>query len=237
MKKALAFALAVISAIALFATAAPTAGALFSSSPRYELSFTNLTEGQPMTPPVFAVDDEALDLFGLYGFASPGVQQIAENGNLAPLADYLSKAGLEDSGIASGFGADGEGPVLPGETRTATFHADGLFGRQFSAVSMVVCTNDGFTGLDDIDLPVFKGQTVIVYAMAYDAGTETNTEDLGDLVPPCSGGASGTGASNPALAEGGRITPHEGITGAGDLDPEVWGFGNIVAKFELTRVS
>lgn len=238
MSKSIAFVVAAIGAVALFATSVPTAGAQFGSGPRYELTFTNLTEGQPMTPPVFAVDDEPLDLFGLQQFASPGLREIAENGNLAPLAGQLAAdRGLEDSGIASGVGADGEGPVFAGESRTASFHADGLFGREFSAVAMVVCTNDGFTAIDNIPLPILKNRPVTVYAMAYDAGTEINTEDLDDLVPPCSGGQSGTAMSNSALAENGRISVHTGITGSADLAPDVWGFEFPVAMFTLTRVS
>jgi hypothetical protein len=51
-----------------------------------------------------------------------------------------------------------------------------------------------------------------------------NTELFADLVPPCDGDLStATGESNPALAEGGTIERHAGITGVGDpTDAHAW---------------
>ncbi|MDQ4078414.1 MAG: spondin domain-containing protein [Chloroflexota bacterium] len=108
---------------------------------------------------------------------------------------------------------------------------------------MLICTNNGFTGVDTLRLPQQVGETVTVQTDAYDAGTEINTEDFADIVPPCqalvgvSSGDSGTGMSNPALAEGGVIHHHEGIEGDDDLVPAIHGWTNPVAEITITRVN
>jgi hypothetical protein len=105
---------------------------------------------------------------------------------------------------------------------------------------MLICTNDGFTGLDSLGLPRLVGDSVTVGTAGYDAGTELNTEDFADIVPPCQGligvssGEPGTGTSNPALAEGGVIHHHEGIQGGADLLPEVHGWDTNAPVAEVT---
>ncbi|MCB0997507.1 MAG: spondin domain-containing protein [Acidimicrobiales bacterium] len=209
----------------------------------YEVTVTNLTPGQILTPPVFAAHLPSTLLFHPGYPATPEVQQIAENGNLAPLATQLSThRRVAASGIASadtGAVADGSGPIFAGQSRTFQVTTTPN-GTRLSTVSMVVCTNDGFTGLESLRLPTGVGQSTTVHTYAYDAGTEVNTELLADLVPPCSGGTTGTGMSNTALAEGGVITMHPGIGGpAGPdrLDPAVWGWTGPVASFTVTRVA
>jgi hypothetical protein len=105
----------------------------------------------------------------------------------------------------------------------------------------LICTNDGFTGVDGMKLPDKVGKTTTKMTDGYDAFTEINTEDYADIVPPCQGligdtsGDPGTGVSNPALAEGGVITHHEGIQGGNDLDPEIHGWEDPVAEIEVER--
>ena len=107
---------------------------------------------------------------------------------------------------------------------------------------MLICTNDGFTGLDTVRLPRKKRT---VYSRGYDARTEMNTEFFGDMVPPCQGligvmsdpPVTGTGMSDPLLAEDGIIIPHVGIIGGVDLLPEVHGWSNPVAKIVIERLT
>ena len=82
---------------------------------------------------------------------------------------------------------------------------------------------------------------VTVETNGYDAGTEINTEDFADIVPPCqaltgvSSGEPGTGTSNPALAEGGVIRHHPGIQGIADLVPAIHGWSDPVSRVVVTR--
>ena len=111
--------------------------------------------------------------------------------------------------------------------------------RFLSFVSMLICTNDGFTGLNTVRLPSRKAT---YYAAAYETRTEQNTEDFADIVPPCQGliGESsddtGTGESNPLLAEEGVVIPHAGIVGDSDLNPRVHDWADPVAKVVIKRV-
>jgi hypothetical protein len=82
-----------------------------------------------------------------------------------------------------------------------------------------------------------KGETA-----GYDAGTELNTEDFADIVPPCqeligvSSGEPGTGTSNPALAQGGVIAHHPGIQGGSDLVPAIHGWTDPVAEIKVEAI-
>jgi hypothetical protein len=83
---------------------------------------------------------------------------------------------------------------------------------------------------------------VTTRSAGYDAGTERNTEDFADIVPPCqslvgvSSGEAGTGTSDPALAEGAVIHHHPGIAGGADLLTAVHGWTDPVAEITVERV-
>src|SRR5918994_1399254 len=74
------------------ALATPSAGAPVDLR-TYRVTVTNLTAGQPLTPVLFATHRASVDVFTVGSSASLGVKEIAENGNLAPLAESLEAAG------------------------------------------------------------------------------------------------------------------------------------------------
>lgn len=144
---------------------------------------------------------------------------------------------------------EGTAPLVPasdpgatGFDSSATYTIDASARDRFlSLAMMLICTNDGFTGLDRLRLPQKINEPVTVYTDGYDAGTEINTEEFADLVPPCQGligvtGEPGTGMSNPALSEDGRIRHHPNIQGIGDLLPAIHGWTDPVARIEIRRV-
>jgi hypothetical protein len=177
--------------------------------------------------------------------ASFGLKEIAENGNNAPM---LSRLGSDDD-VSDVVEAPG-GPLVPAGSpgdamfdQSTTFSISADRGARFlSLAAMLICTNDGFTGVNALKLPSKEGDSVTVETAGYDAGTEVNTEDFADIVPPCqdligvSSGEPGTGASNPALAEGGVIEHHAGILGVADLVPAShgWDTSAPVARITVT---
>jgi Spondin_N len=235
-------------AVAACAALALAVSAAAASAPvaTYEVTIENLTNGQPLTPPLVATHRPATGIFDVGSPASFGVKEIAENGNLEPLRDQL-EADKHVAGIAQG-GMPLVPAGLPGSSvgpPTVTLTVTGSEGaNRLSFESMLICTNDGFTGVSSLRLPVRIGDSVTVSTNAYDAGTELNTEDYADIVPPCqmlhgvTSGVPGTGMSNPALAEGGVIHHHPGIAGIADLDPDVdaHGWDDPVARVTVERI-
>jgi len=207
----------------------------------YKITITNLTAGQPLTPPILVTHTSRTEIFTVGEMASEGIRQIAENGNGEVLLQALGEdTQVHDvvAGAAPLVPANNPGNTGFGSSESFKITARGN-ARFLSYASMLICTNDGFTGLDGIALPRFKKT---VYTAAYDARTEANTEDFADIVPPCQGliGVSsddaGTGMSNPLLAEDGIIIPHPGVNGGIDLFPEVHGWTDPVTKIEIERV-
>jgi hypothetical protein len=225
-------AIAIVGAFVLFAAAigSGTLASAQATDVTYTVEIENLSSGQPFTPPLIAAHTSSTNVFTIGDAASEGVKEIAENGNLTPLSDALA---ADSEVIAS---TAGDAPVLPGETATLTIDAPS--GSYISWVSMLICTNDGFVGVDSLALQATGSQTVD--KNAYDAGTETNTEDFADIVPPCQGliGVSsdddGTGASDPALAEGGVISAHAGVLGGDDLTVADHGWTDPIARVTIT---
>jgi hypothetical protein len=224
-------ALALAALVALALVAAPAA--MGRTADTFRVKIRNLTSGQPLTPPVVATHRGKNQIFRVGTEASFGVKEIAENGNNAPLLASLNS----DPDVVEALEAPGGPLVPPGTPGSASFDDRTEFtihtgpgARRLSFAQMLICTNDGFTGANSLKLPKQVGDKVRASSFAYDAGTELNTEDFADIVPPCQGligvssGEPGTGQSNPALLEGGVISHHEGIVGGSDLLPDVHGW-------------
>lgn len=208
-------------------------------TPTYRVTITNLTEqGQPFTPPAIALHRGWLNVFNRGQAASFGVKEIAENGNLTPFVDSLNANPRVTNVVVA---AGNPPPLFPGQSISVDIEA-GRGARFLSVVAMLICTNDGFSGANSLRLPAWKYETVTHYARAYDAGTEINTEDFADIVPPCpalTGVPSsdpGSGVSNPALAENGVVRFHRNIKGIADLVPSIHGWPEPVMKIEVTRI-
>ncbi len=234
-----------VAALVMMLTAASLVPAAASApnTRTYTVTITNLTDGQPFTPPLVATHKRPADFFDVGSPASYGIKEIAENGNLAPLMDSLL-ASNKVSDVVVAVAGDPP-PLMPGAS--VTFDIDGGPGAKWlSYASMLICTNDGFTGADGLRLPKTVGETVSATSFAYDAGTEINTEYFGDIVPPCpaltgvASSVAGSGMSNGALAEGGVITHHDGVMTAAGMDALLvsvhgWDTSLPVARITVTR--
>ncbi len=215
------------------------AGSSYNATAEFEVAVRNITTGQPFTPPLVATHNNHIRMFQVGTAASEGIKEIAENGNLGPLLDALN-ASSNVSDVVVAVAGDPP-PVMPGQT--VKFNITTTPGNHYiSFASMLICTNDGFTGLDSKMLPRNVGDYVSFALRGYDAGTEINTEDFADIVPPCQGlvGISsdddGTGVSNPALAENSIIKHHPNVKGGDDLVPAVHGWRDPVAKVRVRRI-
>jgi hypothetical protein len=187
----------------------------------YRVTIENMSTGfQPMSPAGAVVHSKRTDVWSVGYPASAGVAAVAEDANLPIFVDTYDGA----PGVKSAF-IGGEMAFGPGGSTEFTF--DARKGDRLSLVSMLVNTNDAFTGLDAVRL---GNHTEVYYANVYDAGTEINNED-GAFIP----GPAGTGPLVRA-PEGAVISHHAGVLGGADLDPEVHGWDEPVARITIEKI-
>jgi hypothetical protein len=201
----------------------------------YEVTITNLTTGQLLSPPVLAAHSADYAVVQVGEKASEGIWTVAEQGNPMKLAEQL-RATPE---VASVVVADG--PVHriggPGEN-SVSLRIESHGADRLSVAMMLGCTNDGFTGLSSV--PLSRGMVpVTYYGAAYDAGTERNNQLWSSMPDGCN--ALGP-APRDADGQNDRdltdepITMHPGIiAAAGDLGPE-FAWGEAVVKITVQRV-
>jgi len=189
-------------------TAMPAPGSL-------TISFRNTSDTMPMTPPVVALHnapdaDNGIRLFEVGQPASEEVIAIAENGENDGLVALATEAANEGRVSAAGVAApDPAGPLLPGATSSINLDLEGD-DQVLSVVSMIVCSNDGFSGIDSRALSADATETFT--APIYDAGSETNVLELNYWVPPCGG------EGNLGDEENGSITAHPGQSESENAD-------------------
>jgi len=183
-------------------------GGAGSEAGSFQVTFTNMTQNQLMTPPVVALHDPSVHLFQVGEVASDAIQVIAEMGNNAPLVEF---AGANPE-VVSAAGVAGTGPFGAGESVTLNLTTTES-GQVFSAVNMIICTNDGISGVDSHALPAGT-DPVVILARPYDAGTRINQNNSYSFFPPpCRTNAEGVlidVAEAPLEAPRAAIGPHEG---------------------------
>jgi Spondin_N len=225
MKRFLAFLGAAVAVAGLLTVGA---GAGDDDTKLWRVTIKNLTPAgpgapgsQPLSPPLFVVHSNGADVWSVGAIASHPVAAIAEDANNAPAESALAQL----SGVREVFTGAG-GPIPSGTSRTFMVETKGKFSR-LSVVTMLVNTNDAFTGLDSFRL---RGHKAVLRRVAYDAGSEENNELAAFIPGPC--------CNNPFVRdpEGELIRMHPGIAGVGDLDPAVYGWEEPVAKITIERV-
>ncbi|MGI8915258.1 MAG: spondin domain-containing protein, partial [Chloroflexota bacterium] len=201
-----------------FSMQAGVAAAQAADVVTYKVTIMNLTKGQPFSPPVAATHRDGLHMFQVGQVATDQLAATAQDGNPVPLYKLVNSARFGNSAMVTQ-------KVIKGNTVTdsASFVINASPGDTFSLATMLICTNDGFLGLDSVALPIQGSMTYDL--KGYDAGREQNTELSKDIVDPCSalgpvklagdpnGNIDGPVATSPAQP----IALHPGIKGGGDL--------------------
>lgn len=214
-------------AVGAWITAGDAAAPPPSGPAMYEVSITNVTRGQIISPPVVATHNASISLWQLGAPASPELAMIAEDAVNEPMINLLTaSSAVADVQVATGAG----GPIMPGETATVVVQSDpGVFDR-ISMVGMLVTTNDAFFGLNGVSLPVRGSESH--RSPAYDAGSEANTERCAHIPgPPC--GNAMVRVTNGAE---GFVHIHAGFQGVADLPREKLDWRNPVAAITVRRL-
>lgn len=175
-----------------------------NSNITYEVQVLNLTHSQPLSPVGVLVHSEPTQIWSIGSSASVALEDLAEGGtNLALLAS-------EDESLITT--ASGEGLIMPGgyETLSITISSD-YSERYLSIASMLVNTNDGFTGTTGLNVSdLQRGDSLTLRLGVYDAGTEVNDELL-NTIP----GQMGEGFNAERL-DTNFVSRHPGVVGADD---------------------
>jgi hypothetical protein len=144
----------------------------------YEVSVTNLTNAQPMSPVAVVLHNEGA-LFELGSTASVAFENLAESGdNSQVLADAMVLAG-----------ASGTGVIMPGLSETISVSLTDTMPMMLSLATMLVNTNDAFSGVNAMSLEnMAVGESISMRTSSYDSGTEKNTELMATIPGPAAGG-------------------------------------------------
>lgn len=171
----------------------------------YQVTVSNLTNAQPLSPTAFVAHTSALTLFSAGESVSVDFENLAEGGDAAPLIASLDgNANVRATAIA-------EAPTGPGmsQATTVTFNESDLMGTQLSLATMLVNTNDAITGLNNFPIYGLEvGDVRTMRARAYDSGTEADTELAGTIPGPAGGGEGFNAARDDSVD---AVTVHTGV--------------------------
>jgi len=218
-------------------------GATATQAATWDVTVTNLTNGNHFTPLLLTTHDHDTHLFEVGMPASLPIEHMAECGHLNPLLATTEVGAIDADTIADPAG----GLLNPGSNTTAMLVTDET---HLTVVAMVLPTNDAFLGLSQ-HIPSEAG-TYTYYVNAYDAGTEGNDEvlmtagactytDTG-MMPGAPGMDAGSGGTGVSTSDSNTmIHVHRGVLGDqnatggnSDLDSTIHRWQNPVAKITVT---
>ncbi|MCY4045540.1 MAG: spondin domain-containing protein [Cellvibrionales bacterium] len=174
----------------------------------FEVSLTNLTFNQPLSPPVVILHDKGYSAFTEGEPASVGLEALAEGGSTSQLINEIS--------AYSGTISYTKGSMIqPGQSITVNVGTD-LANPKLTVVSMLENTNDAFTGIGSFDL---SNTSMTINGPVWDSGTEVNDERASTIPGPVAGGQ---GFNSERVEAPNVVTFHQGvITQAGGLADSV----------------
>jgi hypothetical protein len=194
-----------------------------SANGEIEVTVTNLTRAQPLSPLVVASHSaNGPQLFVAGQPASSELAMVAQDAINGPLVSLLEG----DPEVADV--QQGAAPIPPGGSDTVLVDAPSSF-RLVSLASMLVNTNDAFIGVQHIAVP--RHDVITLFVPAWDAGSEVNDEDCENIPGPACGDTDQSG-----LPEEGFVHIHNGVHGGADLDPAVHDWRNPVARIDIRRL-
>ncbi|NMP30197.1 hypothetical protein HII17_01370 [Thalassotalea sp. M1531] len=144
----------------------------------YQIEVTNLTNGQPMSPVAVVLHgDEQLWQVGMS--STNALEILAEGGDNSSFTS-------QEQVLAA---ASGDDILMPGNSTTISITTTDEMANHISIATMLVNTNDAFSGLTGLDLSSMAVDSSFSRNIGtYDAGTEANTEASGTIPGPADGG-------------------------------------------------
>lgn len=176
----------------------------------FEVTVTNLTNAQPLSPVAVIAHQSGYTFFTVGSPATAGLEQMAEGGDNAVL---IAEADADAMVMVTGSGAAPIGPA-GSETVTVELLDSARPGLRLSIATMLVNTNDAFTGLNSMLVEnMAVGDVISVRGIAYDAGTEADSEQAATIPGPA-GGGEGFNATRDDQTD--QVTMHAGVVSSDD---------------------
>lgn len=201
------------------------------SMKRYQVSVTNISYGQPLAPLALVMHEEDYLAWQVGMAASSGLELLAEGGdNSEFLQEAMDRKVLQ--------AASSEGVIVPGEAGSVEVELHSRQFLQLTLATMLVNTNDAYTGVSALDISALKvGDTIKQTLFVYDAGTEANSEMDGSIPGPADSG-EGFNATRDDLD---RVAHHPGVaTAVANHSESVLDhshrFDSPVAMLQITRL-
>lgn len=171
----------------------------------YAITITNLTNAQPMSPVLAVLHGSQYRAFNDGDMASLAIESMAEGGDTTALITTAMTA-PDYLGHASSDGAIGPKSSQQLNFTVANNDRDDL---HITILSMLVNTNDAFTGLNAADISQLSaGSNMSFYGVVWDAGSEANTESAGTMPGPADGGEGFNAARSDNLN---KVRLHSGV--------------------------
>jgi len=175
----------------------------------YDITVVNATSNQPLSPVAVISHSAAYSAWSVGSAASLGLENLAEGGSNSQLLASLSDV---DAATASGGAAIG-----PGGSKKISITVGASSQTLITVASMLVNTNDAFSGARSIDVSeLASGESITLYANVYDAGTEINSETAGTIPGPADGGegfnAARSDINDVVRRHGGVVTSSDGLS-------------------------
>jgi hypothetical protein len=212
----------------------PTSTPMPPATASFAVTVSNLTNSQQLSPIAVVGHQDGFAVFSVGNAASDGLEEMAEGGDNTALLAAASADALVT------VTASGAAPIGPAGSETVTIEVleSDLATLSISIATMLVNTNDAFSALNAMSVQSMAvNDTVSINAIAYDAGTEADTEAAGDIPGPA-GGGEGFNAARSDDAD--RVSMHSGVVSqddglsTSDLS-EQHRFDNPVIHVQITR--
>ena len=208
-----------------------SSGGATSMAKTYRVSLTNITHNQPLSPPAVIIHTDGYTAWRIGETASDALEMLAEGGDPS---DLISAASADSNVLAS---VAGSGAIGPGAEDSLDVDISTSGPVRISVATMLVNTNDAFSGIEDQSLDTLDvGQSISFLVPAYDAGTEANSEDAVS-VPGPAGGGEGFNATRDDIdsisVHPGVVSAQDGFNGSALDGSHRW--DNPVVKLTITR--
>ena len=201
-------------------------GSSNSNQAQYSLKIKNITAAQPMSPLAVVAHSSGYNLFTVGSSSSIELEKLAEGGDNSLVINTVN-TNIEQTKSSSAL-------LTPGSVQDINITSNAKY---ISLSTMLVNTNDAFTGLNSYDVSAIGvGKSVEINLIAYDAGTENNSETAQNV--PGLGGegfnSNRDDTNSLVRVHSGVITADDGLNRSGLTS--IHKFENPVATVIITRI-